>query len=380
MNNLLPICIIFSLVHCYICAPFSAGNSGEAISQCTIDTSYISSPGDFKITTKDRKYLPFDENCEKSWKDPFTFVQAADTQFGMQEKYVEKITENYGWSKEIEWSTQLVADVNGLSPRPKFLVVCGDLMDAWPKTEPEIRKRQMVDFKRIFTGLEVPLVCVCGNHDIGNTPNNETIISYKKDIGDDYFSFWANGVFFIVINSQFFKDATESKELAAEHEEWLEAQLEVVRTEKPKHAVVFQHIPLFLASPDEDDDYFNFEKVLRIETLERFHDAGIRYVFTGHYHRNAGGFYKDLEVVVTSAAGVQLGDDDPGYRIVKVFKDKMEHAYYNLGEAPREISFTASSTKAIPDSNNEKSASALVVPSLGTYSFCIISIYTIIFS
>lgn len=338
-------CILFALAQSYISAPISE-------SQCNVASSYISSHLDFKIATKDRKYLPFDDKCEKSWKEPFMFVQAADTQFGMQEKFVEKIKENYVWSKEIEWSTQLVADVNKMTPPPKFLVVCGDLMEAWPKTEAETRKRQMVDFKRVFSGLEVPLVCVCGNHDIGNTPNNETIVTYKKELGDDYFSFWANGVFFIVINSQFFKDATEAKELAAEHDIWLEAQLEVIRTEKPKHAVVFQHIPWFLTSPDEDNEYFNVEKVLRKETLERFHDVGIRYVFTGHYHRNAGGFYKDLEVVVTSAAGVQLGLDDPGYRIVKVHEDKLEHKYYNLGKAPREISFTTPSTNELRDQDN----------------------------
>ncbi len=34
--------------------------------------------------------------------------------------------------------------------------------------------------------------------------------------------------------------------------------------------------------------------------------------------RNAGGFYKDLEVVVTTAVGCQLGADKHGMRIVTV--------------------------------------------------------------
>jgi hypothetical protein len=34
--------------------------------------------------------------------------------------------------------------------------------------------------------------------------------------------------------------------------------------------------------------------------------------------RNAGGFYKDLEVVVTTAIGCQLGNDQNGMRIVTV--------------------------------------------------------------
>ena len=46
--------------------------------------------------------------------------------------------------------------------------------------------------------------------------------------------------------------------------------------------------------------------------------VGIRKIFCGHYHRNAGGFYKDLEVIVTSAIGCQIGPDQHGMRIVKV--------------------------------------------------------------
>ena len=51
---------------------------------------------------------------------------------------------------------------------------------------------------------EIPLVCVCGNHDVGEEPTKETIEGYAKSFGDDYFSFWHGGVKFMVINSQYF--------------------------------------------------------------------------------------------------------------------------------------------------------------------------------
>ena len=38
----------------------------------------------------------------------------------------------------------------------------------------------------------------------------------------------------------------------------------------------------------------------------------------GVVSRNAGGFYRDLEVVVTSALGCQLGADTHGMRLVRV--------------------------------------------------------------
>ena len=56
----------------------------------------------------------------------------------------------------------------------------------------------------------------------------------------------------------------------------------------------------------------------------------MRYIFCGHYHRNAGGFYNGIEQVVTSAVSAQLGNDKSGIRIVNVFEDKITHKYVNL--------------------------------------------------
>lgn len=290
----------------------------------------------FLVLAQNRQFLPFYGEEERRWNEPFFFIQAADTQFGMQEKYLEQKAE-YGWEREIAWSSQLVDDVNAMFPRPKFLVVCGDLLDAWPHTEPEIRRQQEVDFKKVFAGLEVPLVCVCGNHDVGNTPTPDSVSGYRSSFGDDFFSFWCSGVFFIVLNTQFYEDSSRCEELAAEQEAWLEQQLEVVRREKPKHAVVFQHIPFFLANPEEEKEYFNMAPALRQVMLDKFYDAGVRHVFCGHYHRNAGGFYKDLEEVVTSAVGAQLGECQQGFRLVRVLEDRLLHQYYALGTAPTHV-------------------------------------------
>ena len=54
--------------------------------------------------------------------------------------------------------------------------------------------------------------------------------------------------------------------------------------------------------------------------------------------RNAGGFFKDLEVVVTSAIGCQIGSDEHGMRVVKVKKDVIEHQYHPLNNFPTRLS------------------------------------------
>ena len=70
---------------------------------------------------------------------------------------------------EIELCRQTVDLLNRMKPRPAFFIVCGDLVDAFPDKWPEIRAAQERDFFKVFSKLDkdIPLVCVCGNHDVG---------------------------------------------------------------------------------------------------------------------------------------------------------------------------------------------------------------------
>lgn len=72
--------------------------------------------------------------------------------------------------------------------------------------------------------------------------------------------------------------------------------------------------------------------------LSKIKNAGIKYVFAGHYHRNAGGFDEDLEMIVTSAIGQQINNDkDSGMRIVSVMQDKITHEYCELDSVPTNV-------------------------------------------
>ena len=121
---------------------------------------------------------------------------------------------------------------------------------------------------------DIPLVLVSGNHDVGNIPTPETIAEFQRTWGDDYFSFWVGGVLFLVLNSQFLYDASRCPALKQEHDHWLDQQLRTAGQRACRHAVVFQHIPLFLQSIGEDDDYFNLTKSVRKEMADKFVEAG----------------------------------------------------------------------------------------------------------
>jgi len=289
-------------------------------------TSNLTTP--FSIKTTGHKYIGLTKETEENWNGSFQFIQAADTQFGLIDRYIlkkQKIT----WTREIELLRLLIKSVNILNPKPKFFVICGDLVDAFP-TEIALRKSQVTDLKIVLRELdpEISVVCVCGNHDIGDVPTEDGIQSYRRDFGDDFFSFWFGGCKFITLNSQYFYNATNVPQIKEEQERWLDEELQ---KDKWKHLVVFQHIPWFLHRPNEaEHDYFNIEPKQRYKWLEKFKEAGVGKIFCGHYHQNAGGWYENVEVVVTSAVGAQLGADKHGYRLVTVNEDKIEHKYISI--------------------------------------------------
>ena len=145
-----------------------------------------------------------------------------------------------------------------------------------------------------------------------------------------YFAFWYGGVHFIVLNSQLYEDCSLTKDVAESQDRWLDAQL----AKPAAHKVVFQHIPWFVNQPKEDKFYFDIELDLRLRMLEKFRKAGVCKIFCGHYHRNAGGWDGDMELVVTSAVGAQMGNDGHGFRIVKVGQKGLSHQYFKLQDVP----------------------------------------------
>ncbi|KAG8145570.1 hypothetical protein E2320_012087 [Naja naja] len=204
-------------------------------------------------------------------------------------------------------------------------------------TGTEWREAQIRDLKNVLKDLrsDIPLVFVSGNHDLGNTPTPETISNYCQQWGDDYFSFWVGGVFFLVLNSQLYFDASQCSELKAAQDAWLEQQLAVARKKQCRHAVVFQHIPFFFMT--RYDNYPGQINLVELRSAKEPRgdlktESGIKTVFSGHLHKNAGGTYKDLDMVISSAIGCQLGEDPHGVRMVGVTAEKIVHRYYSLSE------------------------------------------------
>ncbi len=250
-----------------------------------------------------------------------TFIQMSDPQFGMYSK-------NQAFDHETANFEFAIATANRL--KPAFVVVTGDLINESGNAA------QAAEYRRIAARLDpqIRLFSVPGNHDVGNEPTRESLATYRQRFGPDYYTFRVGEIAGIVLNSNLEKAPQNVPEESARMEQWLRTELAKARKDGVKHLIVFQHIPFFLADPNEEDQYFNIPLETRRRYLAMLHEYGVRQVFAGHYHRNAWGLDGDLEMVTSGPVGMPLGGGKSGLRIVTVADTGVTHTYYDFGDLP----------------------------------------------
>ncbi len=278
-------------------------------------------------------YLPhilpgFEFEKESKWEDPFFFIKIADCQFGL-------LTTNKDWSTEISLLEQAVVHINRLKPR--FVILCGDMVHQPPHNK--LHDRELADYKRVVSKIDpkIRLICVCGNHDVWNTPEQSSVLTYEKEYKTPhYFAFWVDGVQCLVLNSSLIWDPSKLQNVYKEQYSWFQQQLGVmVGGHKPPHRFVFQHHPWFVNTYQDADGYGVIPKVRRMPFLEMMASAGVSASFSGHLHRNAYGSYKGVQMITSAAVAVPLAS---GLRVVRVYHDHFDHAYYTMKNVPQQIS------------------------------------------
>lgn len=343
-----------------------------------LDLDKICNNADSKVETKNvnmflraqnREFFGMTESNDSIWTGNYEFICMGDPQFGMGDQ--ERVE---------EFSRLAVEFINQRKNRIKFVIVCGDhthnLEDFWSKGDIEggrmKRLQELAAYKKIYSRLDkdIPLVCVCGNHDVGNKPTAKTIQLYKEEFGDDYFSFWCGGVKFCVINSQIIQGLEPSNELSIAHEKWVDEEFEKKHENEPVHSVVMCHIPPFCWDVEEQNTNFNWPKSKREMWLDKMLKADVKKVYCSHYHRRAGGIYKGLEVVVSGAlgthiltkdtpkelrkskldeinfklsyqgfGGTEVNEKTSGLQIVSVSREGLNEKWLNIAQMKKELKF-----------------------------------------
>jgi len=295
-----------------------------------------------------------------------SFVVCADSQVGMTSM-------NDEWETELQYCRQAVKAVNSLHPRPAFVCVCGDIVDMessfhrksgakFSQAECDvIQDKQNEDFKRVFSEVheDIAVLCVCGNHDIGNRPTPASIERFTNAFGDDYLAFWVNGTYNIALNNVLFSDPTGAPENFNSQLIWLEDRLRYAREHDAACIYVFAHHPWFLYHEDEEmeelkgsarypkewgesdekfpDYYFHIPKNYRMMALDLFRKYDVSASFAGHFHRNLVSKTSwGMDMIITAPLSILLESDGNtefragkppekngrGIRIVEVKVDK----------------------------------------------------------
>ncbi|MDI1337539.1 MAG: metallophosphoesterase [Lacunisphaera sp.] len=270
--------------------------------------------------------------------EPFFFIQLSDPQLGM-------FTANADFAQEAANLEFVVTAVNRL--HPAFVIVTGDLVNL--PGDPA----QIAGYRRLLAKIDpaIPVYNLAGNHDIGNVPTPATIAAYVETFGPDRYTFQHAGLTGIVLNSTLIHSPAQAPELLAEQDRWLRAELQRAQDGGARHIVVFQHHPWFLQSASEPDQYFNIPLVRRAALLALFREFGVRYLFCGHYHRNAEATDGSLQAITTGPVGQPLGGAKSGFRVAIVRDDTIEHRYYELGELPVRIDVNPPAAKEAATKN-----------------------------
>jgi 3',5'-cyclic AMP phosphodiesterase CpdA len=253
-----------------------------------------------------------------------SFIQMSDPQFGMYAKDQEFTHETANFEFAIATANRL---------KPAFVVITGDLINKSGDSA------QAAEYHRIAAKLDrqVRLFSVPGNHDVGNEPTAESLKAYRERFGPDYYTFRIGDIVGFVLNSNLEKGAGQVPQEAAKMEAWLRGELAKAKQEGGKRLIVFQHIPFFLKTADEPDQYFNIPAETRQRYLTLLHEYGVRDVFAGHLHHNEEGRNGELNMVTTGPVGMPLEGGKSGIRVVKVANGTITQKFYEFGDLPQSI-------------------------------------------
>lgn len=258
----------------------------------------------------------------KTQEKPWFFIQLTDPQFGMFDN-------DKDFEKETVLYEKAVAGINRLNP--DFVVITGDFVNDRNSVA------QIKEFKRITAKIKssIPVYYSPGNHDIGQVPDKESLKKYKTNYGKDRFWFEHKGSWFIGFNSVLIKAKLEKPE--QEQYRWLKRKLK--QSKNARQIILFTHYPFFNKTADEPTSYSNIDKDCREKYLRLFGDNRVAAVFSGHYHNNSLSSYGNVQLVTTSALGKPLGNAPSGFRVVKVYSDRIENTYFGLEELPDSVVF-----------------------------------------
>ena len=240
--------------------------------------------------------------------EEFTVIQMCDTQLGMG-----------GYEHDVDAFNKAVLEINAMAP--DLVVICGDLVD-----RPDAKSFK--DFNEIRAKFTVPCYPAPGNHDVGQMPTAATLANYRKVVGDDYYAVEHKGYNFLIVNTQLWKK--DVPEASAKHQAWFS------KTLKESHAkgnmnIVVGHYPIFVDTPDEEEQYYNLPMPFRQELMTLCKEQGVVAYMTGHAHKNIVREFEGIPMVVSATSSRNFDGAPMGYRVWTLgSKGELAHEFVHI--------------------------------------------------
>jgi predicted phosphodiesterase len=185
-----------------------------------------------------------------------------------------------------ERSARAVAAARAL--QPDAIVHLGDVVHPLPVNDAE-HAAALAVARATTDGVDVPLIVVPGNHDVGDKPRAWEIApttsagmhrAFRDTWGAPWRAVTVRGVRMISLDTPIF--GTDSP---MEHEQWAWFQRELADGRAAGlRLVVLLHYPPYVAEPTEPEHYDNLGQPGRARLLEALVAHGVEVVLCGHVH------------------------------------------------------------------------------------------------
>ena len=199
-----------------------------------------------------------------------------------------------------------VAALNAFAPRPDLVVISGDLADTPTAGE-------YAYLQRLLAPLELPFVCIPGNHDSRELMRAALPQAYALPSGPLNQRLDIGGLELVLLDSSV--PGQPHGELEAPTLQWLEATLE---SSADRPALVFLHHPPFKAGIWHMDRQ-NLRNAAELAAVVRRHPR-VQLIATGHIHRAALTMFAGVPTTICPAPNHAVDLDlaqlrEPSYKV-----------------------------------------------------------------
>ena len=172
------------------------------------------------------------------------------------------------------------------------------------------------DWPRLLKKIEASLLIAPGNHDVPDPVKKAALDAYCAIFGDDNKSLNINGWKIVAANSQLCRPTDETA-VRDEHTAWFEAELRDAASKKTP-VIVATHVPPFVKSLNEKDEYFNFPSAQRKAYLDFCVDNGVKFYLAGHTHTTLEREYRGVPILNGETISCNFDNRPFGFRILKI--------------------------------------------------------------